>query len=77
MVLLIKYNGVAGDLLDTLNNIIQEGKQKVILNGQYSTWNNVKAGVPQGSILRPLSFIIYINDLPETLVSNPKLQLSA
>ena len=69
----LKQNGVAGDLLDTLTNFLKERKQRVILNGQYSTWTNVKAGVPQGSILGPLLFLICINDFPEDLVSNPKL----
>ena len=69
----LKQNGVASDLLDTLTNFLKERKQRVVLNGQYSTWTNVEVGAPQGLILGPLLFLIYINDLPENLVSNPKL----
>ena len=57
----LKQNGVAGDLLDTLTNFLKERKERVILNGQYSTWTNVEAGVLQGSILGPLLFLNLIS----------------
>ena len=48
-------------------------EQRVVLNCQYSSWASVKARVPQGSILGPLFFLIFTNDLSDNLVSNPKL----
>ena len=64
---------MTGDLLNILIDFLKERKQRVVLNGLHSKWLNISAGVPQGSILEPLLFLIYINDLTDSLRSNPKL----
>ena len=69
----LKQNQVKGNLLDTLTNFQNRRKQKVVLNGQHWKWANTETGVPPGSILGAQPFLIYINDLPDKLILNPKL----
>ena len=69
----LRKNGISGELLNTLTDFFDNSTRRVILNGQYSTWAKVEVGVPQGSILGPLLFLIYINDLSDNLASNSKL----
>ena len=69
----LRQNGISGELSHILTDFLDNRTQRVILNGQYSSWAKVEAGVPQGSILGPLLFLIYINDLSDNLASNPKL----
>ena len=60
-------------LLNTFTDFLDNRTQSVILNGQYYSWVKVEARVYQGSVLRPLLFLIYMNDLSENLASNSNL----
>ena len=69
----LEQNGISGKLHKLLHDFFANRKQRVVLNGQVSSWANVKSDVPQGSILSPLLLLIYINDLPKGISLNAKL----
>ena len=69
----LRSSGISGNMLALLNNFLTGRKQKLVLNGKTSEWKSVLAGVPQGSVLGPLLFFVYSNDLCDNLSCDVKL----
>ena len=65
--------GISGGLLSLITSFLTNREQRVVLNGKSSVWKKISAEVPQGSVLSPLFFVVYINDLPNNITSDIKL----
>ena len=65
--------GCSDAVIEWFSSYSSNRRQRVVLNGQTSDWTFVKAGVPQGSILGPLLFLIYINDIVNELRASVRL----
>ena len=70
LLLKLKIHGTGDGIIDWIEQLLHDRRQRVVVDGEVSNWKSVLSGTPQGSILGPLLFSIYISDLDDNITSN-------
>jgi Reverse transcriptase (RNA-dependent DNA polymerase)/Endonuclease-reverse transcriptase len=73
----LRSYGVSNAIISWIKGFLCYRKQQVKINGKLSNWMDVSSGIPQGSVLGPFLFVVYINDLPQLCETDSNLFLFA
>ena len=65
LILKLKSHGMGNSIIKWIEQWLTDRKQRVVVDGEVSSWKSVLSGVPQGSVLGPIVLLVYINDLEE------------